>query len=40
MLKDLYGAKAESDVTKTQILRLIMNKKNLLELNTQTSSCV
>ena len=40
MLEDWSGAKAESDLTKTQILRLIMNSKNLLQLNIQTSSCV
>ena len=38
-LEDLYGVKAESDLTKTQNSWVNDEQKNLQQLHIQTSSC-
>ena len=40
VLEDLYGAKTESDLTKTQNSQVNNEQKNLLPLYIQTSSYV
>ena len=39
VLEDLYGVKAESDLTKTQNSWVNDEQKNLQQLHIQTSSC-
>ena len=40
VLEDLYGAKAESDLTKNQNSQVNNEQKNLLQLCIQNTSCV